>query len=250
MEMHHTRSSGDNNCEISQLDSEKLIADTHWEYVRSDQDRFTCVADKNGIIICRYTGWSIKTDYDRLEEVINEIIISIKWQEKPWVLLLDCSALTGMDIAAREKLIQLLSLQRYLKGVLFCSPSHLIKSLVRLAATFYKPSFKIEVYKTTADGYFRAGELLGISSGQRFHPEQNILSEESGDNENEIDQVLRILGNVEWNKPGIELLEKAAENTIWKPFLSMMAIIKGDLDVMIQRPRSDGLSLKKTILRK
>lgn len=248
--MHYTRNSEDNNSEISLLDSEKLLSDSHWEFYRNDDDRFTCVADKNGIIICRYKGWSIKPDYDRLEEVINDVIIRMNWQKKPWVLLYDCSSLTGMDIAARGKLIQLLSLQVNLKGVLFSSTSHLIKSLVRLAATFYKPSFKIEVYKTITDGYFRAAELLGITTEHRIRvtPEQIHLSDESDVNGDEIDKVLRILSDVEWNKPGIELLEKAAENTTWKPFLSMMSIIKGDLDVMIQRREERRVELEKNNL--
>jgi response regulator RpfG family c-di-GMP phosphodiesterase len=237
MGIQYTRRSNNNNNEISLLDSEKLLTDSHWEYYRDDDDRFTCVADRNGILICRFKGWSIKADYVRLEEVINDVIIRLNWSKKTWVLLFDCSAQSGMDIAARGMLIQLLSLQKYLNGVLFCSPSHLIKSLVKLAAPFYKLSFKFEVYKTIADGYFRAAELLGISTviKSRIISDQNSVPDELNGNENEIDQVLRILSNVEWNKPGTELLEKAAANTTWKPFLSMVAIIKGDLDVMIQK---------------
>lgn len=254
MERQYSNKSDDNNSEISLLDREKLQTDSHWEYFRDNDDRFTCVADRNGIIICRYKGWSIKADYDRLEEIINDVIIRMNWAKKTWILLFDCSALKGMDIEARGKLIQLLSMQKNLKGVLFCSPSHLIKSLVKLAATFYKPLFKIEVYKTITDGYLRAAQLLGMSTEKRSWTSHFLNSvpaeqdEDENENENEIDQILRILSDIEWNKPGIELLEKSTESTSWKPFLSMVAIIKGDLDVMIQRREERRIELEKSNL--
>jgi response regulator RpfG family c-di-GMP phosphodiesterase len=223
---------------INSLGTDKLFIEKAWDYRRDDESRFMCVAEKRGIIICRYEGWSIKSDYTRLGEVIEDVIVKLSWQQQPWILIYDCSRLEGMDIAARGKLIDLLRLQKNLKGVVFNSPSHLVKSLVQLAVIFYSLSFHVKVCVNLQESYHNALEWLELPQVNEIKEEYNIentVSNNGGKYNKEIDAVLKILGEVEWNKPGVDFLENAARNSSWKPFINMMAIIKGDLDIMIQR---------------
>jgi response regulator RpfG family c-di-GMP phosphodiesterase len=224
-------------------DSGKLFISSAWEYHQSENHWLKCTADKKKIITCEMSGWSTKSDYTKLGTIIDDIISAMGWEGKSWVLIYECSRLAGMDIAARGKLLDLLLSQNNLKCVIVNSPSHLVKSLVQLAVTFYSPPFDLIVCNDIWESYRKAGVCLGLVKDDLPHNAvtEKIVLDTGKKNNKDIDAVLQILGDVEWNKSGVKFLEDMAQFSPWKPFLSMMAIIKGDLDIMLQK-REERLS--------
>ncbi|MBN1601812.1 MAG: HD domain-containing protein [Chitinispirillaceae bacterium] len=205
----------------------KLFLNYPWE----------CIAHENGILICSTQGWGSKSDTEKLESTIDDVIGVMDWIEKPWVLIYDCSKLPGMDIAARGKLIDLLLSLKNLKCVVFSSPSHLIRSLFQLFETFYNPKFRFCMCNDINESYRKGCESLGLmvetSSQNGFQERIEKGVDENGNQD--INAVLKILCSVQWNKPGIKSLEDVSLHSPWKPFLNIIAIIKGDLDVMLQK---------------
>lgn len=236
MTLQHNSPSGNADQIISPFNGEELRYNHLWKQRRSSQDSIYCVADPGGVVLCRCSGCILTDDHMALEEILQDVIDRMGWREKKWVLLYDCSRLKGMEIAARGKLIELLSAQPQLTGVLFNAPSYLIKSLVRLAVTFYTPGFKIAITDNIRESYSMAARWLG----HRIEvPDAPLLDEKPPAADPAINKdiaaILQILGDVEWNKPGIGLLENNVHGETWKPFQNMMALLKSDLDIMISK---------------
>jgi len=218
---------------ISPWGNRQLFFDASWEYRRDKENWLKCVVDNQGIVILNCFGWCLAADFTKLAEIIHDITVKMQWQEKPWALLFDCTSLLGMKISAREKLIEILFAQERMNGVVFSSPSHLVKSLVQLAVKFYNPSFYVAVCERWEQSCLKICEWLPVPSPDPAIGIHNRHSAASPVQNKDIDPILQILGEVEWNKPGVEFLETAAQTSSWKSFLTMMAIIKNDIDTMI-----------------
>jgi len=218
---------------ISPWGKQQLYFESTWEYHRDNENHLKCVVDCQGIVILACYGWSVAADFTILNEIIGDIIVKMKWQAKPWVLLFDCSSLIGMQISARQKLIEILLEQPQMRGVVFSSPSHLVKSLVQLAATFYSQRLTIFICESWEQGCLKIGELIPVPLPDASSDAPFRKNADTSVNTTEIGAMLGVLGEVEWSKRGVEQLENAARTSSWKPFLSMMAIIKSDIDAMI-----------------
>lgn len=218
---------------ISPWGSQSLYFDPAWEYRHDEENWITCVADNQGIIIVRLSGWLRVDDMIKLTYAIRDVHEKLLWQEKPWALLVECSLLSGMDISARGKFIEFMIAQSTLAGVVFSTPSHLIKSLVQLALKFYSPIFPISIGETLRESCLKFCNYLPVPQPDFAIPVLVDQEETMSDGCRELDAVLRTLGEIYWNKPGVELLEEAAKDSPWKTFLHSMAVIKNDLDTMI-----------------
>jgi response regulator RpfG family c-di-GMP phosphodiesterase len=223
---------------ISPWGNHQLCFNTSWEYRRDNENWLKCVVDNKGIVILNCFGWCVAADFIKLADILDDIKVNMMWQEKSWVLLFDCTSLLGMKISAREKFIEVLLAQKQMKGVVFSSPSNLIKSLVQLAVKFYTPQFYVTVCDSWEQSCLKICEWLPVPSPDPTVgiPTRHFTS--APVNHSDIDAILRILGEVEWNKPGVEFLEVAAQTSSWKPFLSIMATIKSDIDTMIVKRES------------
>jgi response regulator RpfG family c-di-GMP phosphodiesterase len=220
---------------ISPWGKQQLYFDPSWEYRRDKENGLKCVADSQGIVILNCFGWCLAADFSRLAEIIDSIKAKIGWQDKPWVLLFDCSFLLGMEISARGKLIELLLSHRQLKGVVFNSPSDLVNSLVQLALKFYNPRFSVAVCENWELSCKKICEWLPVPSPD---PSVGVSSRQSAAAQvrhGDMDALLKILGEVEWNKPGTGFLETAVLTASWKPFLTMVTTIKSDIDAIIDK---------------
>ena len=213
--------------------NQQLYFDTPWEYRRDPENWFKCVADTQGIVVLNCHGWYVEADFGKLADIFDDITVKMGWREKSWVLLFDCASLLGMEISARGKIIEVLLAQKRMKGVVFSSPSRLVKSLVQLTIKFYNPPFYIAVCDSWEQSCLKVCEWLPVAAPDPWAGVHRRDSVFTPVNHTDIEAVLQTLGEVEWNKPGVEFLQTAAQTSPWKPFLSMMAIIKSDLDIMI-----------------
>lgn len=229
---------------ISPWGNEQLYFDDAWGSSRDNENSLKCIVDKQGVVILQFTGWCLASDFVQLAQILDDITVKMEWREQPWVLLFDCSSLMGMQISARQKFIEVLRTQKPLKGVVFSSPSYLVKSLVLLGEKIYNPHFNVALCESWERSCLKVCEWIPVPL-----PDDNVAiipgqKAARADNPNGVDEVLKILGEVEWNKPGIEFLERAVQTSSWKPFLTMMATIKSDIDVMIVKREARLKNLK------
>lgn len=215
---------------ISPWSGGRLFSDSTWEYHGGGKCSLICTVDTSGIIILRSFGWNSTADYDALEQIFTAICTKMQWSGRAWVLLYDCSALLGMDIAARGRMLAVLFAQKDLSGVVFSSPSPLVTSLVQLSVKFYEPNFQVALCASWEASCASVSAWLELPFPAVTTDLQS--AKESSFNK-DIDVLLTILSEVEWNKPGVAHLEAAAGNPFWQPFLNMMVIIKSDIDTML-----------------
>ncbi|MBN1760037.1 MAG: HD domain-containing protein [Chitinispirillaceae bacterium] len=212
-----------------------LYFDQFWAYHRDKENWLKCVVDNQGVVILTCSGWCLADDFSRVADIFDDIIGKIGWQDKTWVLLFDCSFLRGMEISARGKLIEILLSRKSLKGVVFSSPSYLVNSLVQLAVKFYNPHFSVAVSESWDMSCRKICEWLPLPSPDSSAGGTSRFRASATINNSHMDAVLRILGEVEWNKPGTGFLESAVLLASWKPFLTMVTTIKSDIDSMIEK---------------
>lgn len=195
-------------------------------------------ADPIGVLFCRVKGWSIETDLRAMIRIKNIIIQKLDWGSHPWVLLEDLSQMTGMDLSARRLYLEMLLSHSSLQGIAFCTPSPLIKLIIELGVTFYRPKFPAVICRGWRQGCNTVKLWLEDPQTENVLPdlpEDENAGQPSTQQHTEIDEVIQVLSEVEWDKPGAKVFEKVAINSPWRPFLDVMSMLKKDLDNMITK---------------
>jgi response regulator RpfG family c-di-GMP phosphodiesterase len=195
-------------------------------------------ADPIGVLFCKVKGWSTEADLRTMIQIQNLIIQKLDWSSRHWVLLEDLSQMTGMELSARRLFVELLFTKTSAQGIAFCAPSPLVKLIIQLAITFYRPKFPAILCDGWRQGCNTAKLWLGDPQSDNVLPdipEEEIFNRPSTKHHPVIDQVIQVLSEVEWDKPGTRNFENVAIDSTWRPFLDVMSMLKKDLDSMITK---------------
>jgi response regulator RpfG family c-di-GMP phosphodiesterase len=222
---------------LSPWNGKSLIRSPEWEYSRGDDSVIAFAADPIGVLFCRVKGWSTETDLRAMIQMHNMIMQKLDWGNRPWVLLEDLSQMTGMELSARRLYVEMLFAKISLQGIAFCSPSPLVKLIIQLGITFYRPKFPAIICRGLSQGCNTAKLWLDPHTEDLLPeiPEDENSTQPSTRHHPQIDELIQVLSEVEWDKPGARGFDKVDIHSPWRPFLDVMSVLKRDLDNMITK---------------
>jgi len=195
-----------------------------------------CATSPDGLVIVRTRGERTAVDI----EVLSDLLIRIRQESgllrKPWVLVEDFSFVADSDLLTRKAYLQLFRHQDHLRGVVYCGAHGEMNIAVRLGITFYRNNFDVEVHNSVEAAFVQGLQWLGVEIPAPFS--SAILSTNTDDERKEIHRIedlVEVLSEVQWGKPGITTLSFVNEKSPWKPVAETMAMVKRDLDHLIEK---------------
>jgi response regulator RpfG family c-di-GMP phosphodiesterase len=225
---------------------ELLVTKDEWTYFRGELLEASFAADPMGVLFTRTSGWLMADDMNAIKDIIESIVVEMKWDERLWMIIDDCSKLDGMDLSARGIYSDYIYSKESLRGVVFTSPKPLIKAMARIGMSFKRTAIRATISQNWQDGCNTIGEwfaedtdgmdLPTITTGKEYIPKDAPLSD--------VDKILYALSELDWARQGGELPEIAEISKAWQPFLNMISIIKKDIDnlIVIRNQRLSELS--------
>jgi len=218
---------------VSPVGGKAIERSSTWNYVR--ESHFYCeygVID-DCIILSRSSGDCNRIDVEARFAILQSIIAEVGLKDKPWVLVEDFQLVRSSDLDSRRYYITMARVLPNIKGLIFCKTSNAMKLVIQLARTFYPVPYSVEITSTLSEAIFLGSSWLGKPSIPSF-VHTNPTVEAPIEERSTLDDLLHILGNVEWNKPGMQALESFNEASPWRPVAYAMGLLKKDLDKLME----------------
>lgn len=190
-----------------------------------------------------------KASMDFINHIIEEHI-----KEKNFVIIQEYSGIIGYSEEAREYYLKHKTVLKNLLGVIYCGTSPLLKLCIKLGQRKLN-DIKVYIVNDYREAINLAVPILSSSSVEliRDMDDENVYnifninaSKQRDIYVNEYSKkVLELLGNINWEQPGIDKTQLNKIDNSLKPILQAIHVIKYDLDNLIEKQKKINLALNK-----
>lgn len=190
-----------------------------------------------------------KASMDFINHIIEEHI-----KEKNFVIIQEYSGIIGYSEEAREYYLKHKTVLKNLLGVIYCGTSPLLKLGIKLGQRKLN-DIKVYIVNDYREAINLAVPILSSSSVEliRDMDDENVYnifninaSKQRDIYVNEYSKkVLELLGNINWEQPGIDKTLIAKVDDALRPILQAIHVIKYDLDNLIDNQKKINLALNK-----
>ena len=219
---------------ICPVSGEEIERSSTWAYSRESHFFSEFGVIGGNLLLSRSTGHWNRQDMEARFAIIQSIIADLGLAKQRWVLVEDFHFAHPTDAESRRYYIAMSRELPGLQGIAFCETSPELKVVIKLAVTLYQLPFAVEIVPKLTDALAQGYAWLGRGPAVPLVKHQ-VTGPIATTPESGLDELIHILGEVTWDKPGGQTFSNFNSASSWKPVVDALSLLKQDLDGLMSR---------------